>query len=270
MHFLRLALLGLAALVALILGWTFWIEANRPGTAPSSKIAETQVSPEAIAAARRAIEAELAAAPEYAGFFDRLKTSFPAEYEAFLAKASQRSAAAGGEMRRADFLMIDAVRALRLSHGVLAAKAGQPALDHVFEMQLAMLRALAEKNQGLCVDFLYGGANGDFLEFSAANRGLVAAMASAGLDAIRDGQINKVGREEPTAEDFQTLEQALRAKGLDTLEIEALLDGKTPDPPLDDARLCRAGAIYLETLAAMPEPLRMRIYGFAVELMARS
>ncbi len=268
MHFLRLALLGLAALVALVLGWTFWIEANRLGTAPASKIAETQVSPEAIAAARRAIESELAAVPEYAGFFDHLKTGFPAEYEAFLAKASQRTA--GGEGRSADFLMIDAVRALRLSHGVLAAKAQQPALDHVFEMQLAMLRALAEKNQGLCVDFLYGGANGDFLEFSAANRGLVAAMASAGLDAIRDGQINKIGREEPTAADFQTLEQALRDKGLDALEIEALLDGKTPDPPLDDARLCRAGAIYLETLAAMPEPLRMRIYGFAVELMARS
>ncbi|WOJ88154.1 hypothetical protein RZS28_09835 [Methylocapsa polymorpha] len=269
MHILRLALLGLAALVALILGWTFWIEANRLEPAPSPKIAETHVSPEAIAAARGAIEAELAAVPEYAGFFDSLKTRFPADYEAFLAKASRRSAATG-EIQSADFLIIDAVRALRVSHGVLAAKAEQPALDHVFEMQLAMLRALAGRNQGLCVDFLYGGANGDFLEFSAANRSLVAAMASAGLDAIDNGQINRVERDEPTAEDFQELEKALRAKGLGTLEIEALLDGKTPDPPLDDARMCRAGAIYLETLAALPEPLRMRIYGFAVELMARS
>lgn len=269
MHILRLALLGLAALVALFLGWTFWIEANRTPNAPSSKIAEPQTSPEAIAAARGAIEAELAAVPEYAGFLDRLKTKFPADYEAFLAKASRRSAVTG-ETQSADFLMIDAVRALRLSHGVLAAKAEQPALDHVFEMQLAMLRALAGKNQGLCVDFLYGGANGDFLDFSAANRSLVAAMASAGVDAISDGQINRIEREEPTAADFQRLEEDLRAKGLDTLEIEALLDGKTPNPPLDDARMCRAGAIYLETLAAMPEPLRMRIYGFAVELMARS
>ncbi|WP_026608291.1 hypothetical protein [Methylocapsa acidiphila] len=269
MHVLRLALLGLAALVALILGWTFWIEANRLGSPPSSQNAEASVSPEAVEAARRAIEANLAAVPEYAEFLERMKTSFPVEYEAFLAKAARR-AAATGERASADFLMIEAVRLLRASHGVLAAKAGQLALDHVFEMQLAMLRALAEKNQGLCVDFLYGGARGDFLEFSVANRGLVGAMASAGVEAIRDGQANRIDRDDPTAEDFQKLEEALRAKGLETPEIEALLDGKTPDPPLADARLCQAGVIYLEALAAMPEPQRLRIYGFAVELMARS
>ena len=46
--------------------------------------------------------------------------------------------------------------------------------------------------------------------------------------------------------------------------------GKASDPPIADAKMCRAGQIYLETLAAMPEPIRLRIYGFAVELMARS
>jgi hypothetical protein len=62
----------------------------------------------------------------------------------------------------------------------------------------------------------------------------------------------------------------LRAKGLDTPEIEALLDGKAGDPPIGDAKMCRAGQVYLETLAAMPEPTRLRIYSLAVELMARS
>lgn len=269
MHFLRLALLGLAALVALILGWTFWIQANRIADAPSPNYAEIEASPEAIATARERIEGELAGVPEYAGFFERLKTAFPADYEAFISKASRRTAVTG-EIQSADFLVIDAVRALRLLHGVLAAKAEPLALDRVFEMQLAMLRALAKKNQSLCANFLYGGANGDFLEFSAENRELIAAMANAGVDAINNGQINRVAREEPTAADFQKLEEALRAKGLETREIEAILDGKTPTPPLDDAKMCRAGAIYLETLAGLPEPLRMRIYGFAVELLARS
>jgi hypothetical protein len=273
MDMLRLVLLGLAAFVALLLSWTFLQQANRSAKPPAeiatAQSSATQASPAEIAAARRGIEEKLAAATEYAGFFDRLKTLFPTEYESFLAHSSARAAAAGGK-ETADFLMIEAARALRLSHGVLAAKADRPALDHVFDMELAMLQALARDDQRLCVDFLYGGANGDFLKFSAENRTLFAAMASAGVDAINDGQIKRVQRPAPTAKDFQTLEQSLRAKGLDTAEIEALLDGKATDPSLDDRKMCRAGKIYLETLSALPEPARMRIYGFALELMARS
>lgn len=273
MDMLRLVLLGLAAFVALVLSWSFLQEANRLAKTPAEIAAagssETQASPAEIAAARRGIEEKLAAAPEYAGFFDRLRALFPAEYEAFLARSSAR-AAATGDAGSADFLIIEAARALRLSHGILAAKADRPALDHVFEIELAMLQALASKDQRLCVDFLNGGANGDFLQFSAENRTLFATMAIAGVDAINDGQIKRVEREAPTAADFQMLEQSLRARGLDTAEIEALLDGKATDPPLDDRRMCHAGGIYLQTLAALPEPVRMRIYGFAIELMARS
>ena len=52
--------------------------------------------------------------------------------------------------------------------------------------------------------------------------------------------------------------------------IEALLDGRSPEPAVEDARMCAAGRIYLETLRELPEEIRMRIYALAVELMARS
>jgi hypothetical protein len=66
------------------------------------------------------------------------------------------------------------------------------------------------------------------------------------------------------------LENALTKRGLSKVEIDALLDGKTPDPPLEDARMCAAGQTYLDVLSGLPEPARLRIYGLAVELMARS
>ena len=50
--------------------------------------------------------------------------------------------------------------------------------------------------------------------------------------------------------------------------MRAILDGKTPDPPIADDRMCTVGQIYLKTLATLPEPERLRIYGLAVELMA--
>ena len=166
--------------------------------------------------------------------------------------------------------MAEAARSLRLSRGILAVKAGRQALEHIFELHFAMLQALAAKNPRLCVNFLHGGESPGFFEFSAQNRGLVAAMAIAGIDAIHDGEIKRIERPAPTGTDFDALEKALRAKGLDTPEIEALLDGKAGDPPIGDAKMCRAGQVYLETLAAMPESTRLRIYGLAVELMARS
>jgi hypothetical protein len=269
MNRLRLALFSLGALVALFLGWNILREANWLPKTTSSGIRERQASPQQIASARRAIEDRIAGAPEYAAFFSRLKSAFPGEYEAFLTRAALRSAAAG-EFGSADALMIEAAHALRLSHGVLAAKAGGPALDHFFEVELAMLQALAGKDQHLCVAFLYGGADGDFRRFSSEHRDLSAAMVVAGLDAIHDGQTRRVEREAPSLADFQLLDDALREKGLSSAEIGALLDGKAADPPIEDARMCQSGEIYLKTLAALPEATRMRIYGLALELMARS
>jgi hypothetical protein len=275
-NILRLVLLGLAALAGIITGAALLQQAIRPETPSAPLIAtasprpgEAGTSPDEIDAARRAVEEKLKTAPEYAAFFDRLKTVFPLEYESFLAVFAQRSAASG-EIASADLLTAEAVRSLRLSRGILAAKAGRQALEHIFELHFAMLRALAAKNPHLCVEFLYGGDSPAFLEFSAQNRGLVAAMAIAGIDAIHDGEIERIERPAPTGTDFDALEKTLRAKGLDTPEIEALLDGKAGDPPIAAAKMCRAGKVYLETLAAMPESIRLRIYGLAVELMARS
>lgn len=276
MNILRLVLLGLAALASIVIGAALLQKAIRPETssAPlistaSTRSGEPWTSPHEIDAARRAFEEKLKSAPEYAAFFDRLKTVFPSEYESFLAAFARRSAASG-ETASADLLMAEGVRSLRLSRGILAAKAGSQALEHIFDLQFTMLRALAAKDPRLCVIFLYGGESPGFFEFSAQNRGLVAAMAIAGIDAILDGEIKRIERPAPAATDFDVLEKALRAKGLDTPEIEALLDGKPSDPPIGDAKMCRAGQVYLETLAAMPESIRLRIYGLAVELMARS
>jgi hypothetical protein len=273
---LRLVLLGLAALSwtiggAAILRMTTRKESS--SAALASRVAgisgKVQVPPHEVATARRAFEEKLKTAPEYAAFFDRLKAAFPLEYESFIMGIAQSSAGTG-EIGSADFLIAEAVRSLRLSRGVLAAKAGQPALEHIFELQLAMLEALAAKDPHLCVDFLYGSESSGFLDFSAHNRNLVAAIALAGIDAIQDGQIKQIERKMPTEVDFDALEEALQAKGLGTPEIEVLLDAKTRNPPIEEAKMCHAGQVYLETLAAMPEETRLRIYGLAVELMARS
>jgi hypothetical protein len=275
-NILRLVLLGLAALAAIVTGAALLQKAIRSETSSAPLIATASTrpgkpwtSPDEIAAARRAFGEKLKMAPEYAAFFDRLKTVFPSEYESFLAAFAQRFAASG-EIASADLLMAEAARSLRLSRGILAAKAGRQALEHIFELHSAMLRALAAKDPRLCVNFLYGSESPGFFEFSAQNRGLVAAMAIAGIDAIHDGEIQRIERPAPTDTDFDALEKALRAKGLDTPEIEALLDGKAGDPPIGAAKMCRAGQVYLETLAAMPESTRLRIYGLAVEVMARS
>jgi hypothetical protein len=272
-NILRLVLLGLAALSWIAGGVA--ILRNVAPIEPSSAVPagtaaratdRVQLTPREAAAARRALEEKLRAAPEYAGFLEHLKTVFPSEYESFLSGLARQSP----EISSADFAIVQAVRWLRASRGVMAAEANQAALEHVFELQLAMLQALGAKDPHLCVDFLYGSETSEFLEFSAQNRSLVAAMAIAGIDAIHDGEVNRIKREAPTGADFQALEEALRAKGLDTTEIEALLDAKTTNPPIDEARMCHAGQVYLETIAAMPQDARLRIYGLAVELMAHS
>jgi hypothetical protein len=274
MHVLRVALLILSALVTVGLAVAY-LRGGRPiqetpRTAEvSPEAVERQATSEEIAQARRRIEDALASATDYADVVSRLSTRFPADYEAFLDAASRRSAL-GTEALNADLLVFDAARTLRASRGILAAKAGVAALDRVFDLQRDMLRALALEDQHLCVDFLYGGASDGFFRFSEQHRPLVARFAMAGLDAITDGQEERIDREAPTRNDLQELEDGLRAKGLETDEVEAVLDGKTTEPPMDDDRLCRAGRIYLDVLAGLPEPTRMRLYGLAVELMARS
>lgn len=224
---LRLALMSLAAIVAIFLGWTVL---RGPARGPYISADTGRASPQEIAAMRRAVERSIAETPDYSGFFARLRTAFPVDYESFVAQAAERAAAAG-ETPGPDALMIEAARGLRKTHGVLAARADGPALDRLFEAKRAVLDALAGKSDALCVDFLYGGGSDDFAAFSRDHRGLFAAMANAGLDAINDGQLKQMGREAPNDEDFRTLENALRAQTVSNAAIGALLDGKAPNPP---------------------------------------
>ena len=99
------------------------------------------------------------------------------------------------------------------------------------------LQAAAQEDKKMCVAFLYGANNLDFQHFAAARRALVADMALAGLEAMVSGQARKIDRAQPNEADFKVLEKALTERGLGKVEIDALLDGKMPDPPLDDAKM---------------------------------
>ena len=283
---LRLLLLGVAA--ALLLGsGVFMLLAglqgrkqqdaaqSEPSTAPPDAVAPSEAaapapagSPPEVLAVRAVIEKKIGEAPDVARFFDRLRLALPAEYESVIATLARRRMGGGGDTP--DYYLSEAVKILRQSRGALAARADAPALANVFAQQLAVLNALSTRDPHLCVDFLYGGASEAFFNFSADNRALVSDLAIAGLDAIVDGKQKNIARAAPNEADFQQFEAALKKAGLAPLEIDALLDGKTPDPPLPDARMCTAGQIYLQTLAALPDPARLRIYALAIDLMARS
>ena len=286
---LRLVMLGLAAALMLAGGVALLLLAGAsPSPQPQPEVAQqpaaTTPAPQAtpaepaapaptgpppeILAARRAVEQKIAEAPEVARFFDRLRLALPGEYEIAIGALARRRIGGGDDT--ADYYLSEAVKSLRQSRGALAAKADAPALSKVFAQQLAVLNALSTRDAKACVDFLYGGASEAFFKFSADNRALVSDLAIAGLDAIVDGKQKNISRGAPNEADFQQFEAALKKAGLAPIEIDALLDGKTPDPPLPDARMCAAGQTYLQTLAALPDPARMRIYALAIDLMARS
>ena len=84
------------------------------------------------------------------------------------------------------------------------------------------------------------------------------------------GSMEQVQRAAPSDADFTLLDKALVDKGLSRPEIDALLDGKTANPPIADEAMCKAGQIYLGTLATLPKEPRARLYGLAVDLMAKS
>ncbi len=278
---LRLALLSLAAIIAVALAIGLFMDAGRQleprpiqspiaAAAPAAPTAPASVtSDEPLRQARESVEREIAAkAPEYAVFFDRLHGALPAEYDTIV-NGFAREALDGKDLS-IDALLSQAVRDLRVSNGILAAKADGPALSHIFDIQLRMMQALAGTDPKLCVDFLYGGASQAFFAFSAAHRPLVADMAIAGLEAIGSGRANQIDRDAPTDTDFNQLSSAMKSQGVNDAEVAAILDGKTPNPPIPDARMCTVGQIYLKTLAALPEQSRLRIYALAVSLMARS
>ncbi len=270
MQLLRFVLLGLAVIGSIVLGLRLSAPiapdqlplATRPPIVADRPL-------EALLAARLKVGVMLAGVPEYSGFFDRLRLVFPADHAAIFDLFAARIVE-NEDPGNVDVWLSEAVRTLRQRRGIMASKASPEALARVFDRQLAMLQSLDGTDQRLCVDFLYGGAAPGFFSFAAGHRALVADMAQAGLEAIASGQSAKIDRPPPSDQDFAMLEKALVARGLGKAEISALLDGMTPDPPLSDARMCQAGQVYLEVLAGLPPETRFRVYGLAIELMARS
>ncbi|WP_159730013.1 hypothetical protein [Methylosinus sp. Ce-a6] len=274
----RLLALATGAIVAICLGLGLVMMALGPGKkaagpAPEIPIADVAPAPEPVdprLAARARVEQAIAAAQEYRMFFLRLRQAFPADYAAAIEAFADERAAEGAQTTSVDFYLAESVRRLRQARGVLAAKAEPVALSRVFDLQLDVLRAISAENEKLCAAFLYGGVDQDFHSFAARRRALAAEMAVVGLEAIASGRASQLERSAPSEEDFRALEKALAARGLRKPEIDSLLDGKTPDSPFDDKKTCALGQTYLEALRALPEPIRLRIYGLAVELMARS
>ena len=219
--------------------------------------------------AQAKVVAILAQAPELERAFDVLKAQFPAVAERSLAEATEAFRASGAPPTPDD-LFADAMLDLRQSAGVLAAKAGTDALGAIFEAKAAVLAELEQADPRICADYLYGSTSPEFADFEVAHRGLVAQTALTTIAAMVDGRSRQVKRNEPSPEDFKAIEVALGRKGLSTDEVAALLDGRTPDNPPSDARLCDNARTYLDVVKAMPPDARDRVYGLTAELLARS
>lgn len=267
MGLLRIVLLLVAAVAGGVLAWDQFMGTERRAPRLRGSMLTGDGDPAAVA--RRAVEDRLRIAPEHRPFFTSYRQSFAAEYERMAAAFAQR-AMETGRLDPAERYLAEGMRSLRKSHGMLAAKAESEKLAALFDAQHALLDALGKADPQLCVDFLFGHATQRFFDFAARNRRLVARLAQANIEAIIDGRDRQIERAAPTPEDFAALERALRANGLSQPEIDTLLDGKAADPPLPEAGLCRAGRVYLETLRELPEDARLRIYGLAVEVLARS
>jgi len=255
-----------------------WTPSGKGRTAGSGTTSATravdgkakQLTPnQRLAATRVLIQQQLANAPEYSAFFEQLKASFPAANKRILDGFAD-GVRKGSRIETADLYLAQALSGLRASHGIFAANASPEALEKVFELRAATLRALASQDPKLCADFLYGATSRDFFKFSAANRKLVASMMEADLTAIINGRTSKIERQAPNAEDFGKLEEALREHKLEKPEIEMLLDMRNPDPPLADTTVCKAGQIYYDVLRALPDDLKARIYALSLKLLART
>ncbi len=231
-----------------------------PAPTPVS-IAKDPTAKDAISQAPAA-KNPIAEVPEFSNFYGRLKQDFPHDYDDLVTRI--RTDPSG------DAAIWDALRGLQQSQGILAAQAGDTALDRFFDARSAMLEGLAPLNARQCVDFLYGVTDGSIADFTASHHGLVATLADRMIDVLADGRTHHIDRATPTPADLDALSAGLAARGLSPDEIGLLIDGTTPDPPLSDARICAIGRSYLDVLHGLPAEPRERIYGLAAELLARS
>ena len=271
MNLLRSVFFGLAVCVLVVLGLRLTISGT--GTPPS---AERQVSDKSalnagdqMAAAHKLVENRLGQAPQFTAFYQQLASDFPHAYAQIVDNFAGRLVGSG-TLPTPDAMILETLRDLQQGQGVLAAGADVQKLTDFFDARRAVLDALAPVDPRECADFLYGMTDLPLSDFSAAHRDLIAGLAGKQLAAIKDGENRRLSRAAPSAADIDLVAKGLAARNLSTDEIALLLDGKSLDPPLPDARLCDIGRIYLSVLQALPADARERIYGLAAELLARS
>jgi hypothetical protein len=273
LHHFRTLLLVIAFGLAGVLAWRLPrgepllpVESSR---APNFERVITPPNANALAVSRQAIADRMSGAPEFADFVARLASTYPADRNRLL-DAFARRAVATRSIEGPETYVSDTLRALRRDRGITASRASPEKLARVFEAQANLLSGLAKVDKRLCVDFLLGQASPAFMDFAGRNKTLLANMAATSLDAMIDGDGQRIERDPPGDADFDQLEAALAKHGLGKPEIGALLDGRLPDPPIPEATLCDAGLVYFDVLKAMPDDARMRLYALAIQAMSKS
>lgn len=282
MTILRYWFLGLAVLIAAVIGWRSASPLRSPGHQPAEPVAVQAGTPPVPASqnassrpaegspeARAEIVQRLNEVPQFAGFYKALSAAFPHLYENLINHAAQ-ALGPGGTVPSSGTLLWEALRDLQQTNGILAANADEAALATFFEARLSILDVLATADPRTCADFLYGATDPAIESFAVAHRDLVAEMAMKQLAVIEDGQRRRLKPGAPSSEDLDLVAGGLAAKKLSADEIALLLDGASIDPPLPDSRLCELGRIYLSVLKDLPHAVRQRVYGLAAELLARS
>ena len=271
-HHFRILMLAIALGLSGALAWNAYERAH-PSAPARSGAGEARApgppSPSALATRRGEVEALILAAQPFAGFVARLKQAFPADWNRILDTLARQGSTPGETDNAANYIS-DILRILRRDRGIVASRASPEAMASVFEAQARLLSTLAAADKRVCVDFLVGQASPGFNDLIARNAGQLADLANATLGAIIDGGARKIDREAPSDADFDLLAAALTNRGLGKLEIEVLLDGRLPDPPLPDATLCDAGLVYFEAMQSLPEDARARMYALAIQAMGKS
>ncbi|MBX9759313.1 MAG: hypothetical protein K2Y29_11105, partial [Beijerinckiaceae bacterium] len=132
MHILRVVLVIVAFVASVALGWEFFDAATRPEVDPGTRTPRRAaiVAPPADdmrPVARQAVEERLQLSQETRAFFAAMREAFPQDFERLVDSFAQR-AVDGSRLDSLDVYLAEAVRTLRKTHGVMAAKADGPHL----------------------------------------------------------------------------------------------------------------------------------------------
>ena len=284
MRELRLVLLGLAAIIALLLGASFLLRAFR-SSAPLATAADvTQVAsqrepprsslpPATLAAARGVIERAITEAPDYTRFFDRLRLVFPGDYETImnaLAEANQARGADGKEVND-DLVMADAVVALRRARGRARGESAGTGAG-------ADLQSSARRDAGAAAarpaSLRRVPLRREWRRLPVFRRRPPAARRRRGDRRARrdERRPHGAGRSRHTLR-FRLPEPGQGARRQGPSADRRSTRCSTARPPIrrsPTTRCARPARPTSNTLGSLPADVRGRLYGLAVDLMAKS